>query len=48
MCTVSMPGTSIGQKKVSGPLAVELQKAVDQHVGSGSWSQDFCTNNKHS
>lgn len=36
LCTMCMPDTHRGQKRVSNPLELELWMVVNHHVGAGS------------
>lgn len=37
-----------GQKRVSGPQELELQMAVNYHVGDGTWILALCKSNTFS
>jgi hypothetical protein len=38
--------TGSGQKRVSDPLELDLQMAVNHHVGAGKQTQVFCRSSK--
>lgn len=40
--------THRGQRRISEPLELELQMAVNSHVGAGKWSQVLCKSSKYS
>lgn len=45
-CTVCLPGTRRGQKRVSEPLELEFQRVVSSHVNAGIGIQDVGKSSK--
>lgn len=46
MCVMCMPGAHGDQKKVLGPLELELQVFVSHHVDAGNLTQVMYQKNK--